>query len=114
WRWWSPRHPGVSWNMFTIALLWRFKPEDRNILPIVDDEEEPDQNSSPLMEIDVCSHESMNDDILQAWDSFLLSNEDVDVPPTSANSDGNVDLIDATTKELIEQQELVDGSNIHN
>ncbi|MCH81091.1 swarming motility protein ybiA [Trifolium medium] len=43
WNWWYPRHPGASWNMFTISLLWRFKPEYRCILPIVDDEEEPDQ-----------------------------------------------------------------------
>lgn len=26
WNWWSPCHPGVNWNMFTIALLWRLKP----------------------------------------------------------------------------------------
>jgi hypothetical protein len=78
WRWWFPRHPGVSWNMFTIALLWRFKPEDSNILPIFDDEEEPE--SSPMMEIDVCSYKLMNDDILQAWDKFLLSTTEIEVP----------------------------------
>lgn len=61
WCWWSPRHPGVSWNTFTIALLWRFKPEDRCILLVVDDnEEEPDQESSPLMKLDD-SCEELND-----------------------------------------------------
>jgi hypothetical protein len=45
-------HLVIPGNVFTIALLWRFKPEDRCNLPIVDDEEEPGQESSPLMELD--------------------------------------------------------------
>ncbi|MCH80491.1 swarming motility protein ybiA, partial [Trifolium medium] len=85
WRWWSPRHPGVSWNMFTIALLWRFKPEDRAILPIVDEEEEPYQEISPFMELNGCSHELMND-TLQAWDTFLLSTDQIEVPPVQVTN----------------------------
>ena len=27
WLWWSPRHPRSSWDTFTTALLWCFKPE---------------------------------------------------------------------------------------
>lgn len=48
-KWWSPRHLEVTWDSFTIALLWRFKPEDCAILPIVDDcEEELNQKLSFL------------------------------------------------------------------
>ncbi|XP_058722263.1 uncharacterized protein LOC131594194 [Vicia villosa] len=41
WIWWSRVHRRYNWELFTTALLWRFKPEWREILPISDEEEEP-------------------------------------------------------------------------
>ncbi|MCI16869.1 hypothetical protein A2U01_0038014, partial [Trifolium medium] len=65
--------------MFTIALLWHFKPEDRAVLPIVDEEEEPGQESKPLMELNGSLQESSNN-VLEAWDRFLLSTTEIEVP----------------------------------
>jgi hypothetical protein len=121
WNWWSPRHPGVNWNMFTISLLWHFKPEDRCILPIVDDEEEPDQEVYPLVELSGKSHESSND-ILEAWDEFLTSTEQINVPmknfmvetvtPTSEFKGGIVDLPEPTQKQGNETPKGVDNRKI--
>jgi len=75
WRWWSPLHLDVSWDDFTTPFLWRFKPEYRPILPLFNEEEEPDQEFPPLMEL----NESMNE-VIKAWDTFLLSEEQIEVP----------------------------------
>ncbi|KAK2384556.1 hypothetical protein QL285_071891 [Trifolium repens] len=40
WISWFPTHPMPSWDSFTCALLWHFKPEWRPILPIEGEEEE--------------------------------------------------------------------------
>lgn len=40
WQWWSRCHLHASWRAFHIALLWHFKPEYRDVLPISDEEEE--------------------------------------------------------------------------
>lgn len=45
WLWWSPRHLRSSRDTFTTALLWRFKPEWRHLLPILDEEIEPTSES---------------------------------------------------------------------
>lgn len=49
WRWWYPRHPQVSWDSFTVAFLWQFKPEYRDVLPMPDEVEEPEWVSEQLM-----------------------------------------------------------------
>src|SRR3954468_2238439 len=41
WIWWSRVHPRYNWDTFTTALLWRFKPEWRPILPLDEEEETP-------------------------------------------------------------------------
>lgn len=45
WLWWSQSHSEPTWDTFTTIFLWRFKPEQRHILPVVAEEEEPDQES---------------------------------------------------------------------
>jgi len=85
--------------------LWCFKPEYCAILPF-DEDEEPDQESLSLMELDDSSIESL-DVALQARDVFLLSTEAVDVPPTSVVNGGNVDSPHGTTKELINKPKLL-------
>ncbi|XP_058774559.1 uncharacterized protein LOC131648847 [Vicia villosa] len=47
-KWWLSRsrvHCESSWDTFTTSLLWRFKPEWRNILSILDEEIEPSYES---------------------------------------------------------------------
>lgn len=41
-HWWNRRHQQVSWHMFSLAFIWRFKPEYRDIMPMSDEEEEPE------------------------------------------------------------------------
>ncbi|MCH90447.1 hypothetical protein A2U01_0011363 [Trifolium medium] len=75
---------------------------------------EPDQESSPLVDLIEYSPESLND-TLQAWDEFLLSTEQMEVPsmrskhlmgkteiPTSDFNGGIVDLPDSSTIKLID------------
>ncbi|MCI54145.1 hypothetical protein A2U01_0075393, partial [Trifolium medium] len=94
----------VSWDTFTVVFVWRFKHEWRHLLPVFDEEEELDQESSPLVNLIECSPESLNDTLL-AWDEFLLSTEQMEVPtmrskylmgkteiPTSDFNGGIVDL----------------------
>ncbi|TKY61623.1 hypothetical protein E2542_SST11474 [Spatholobus suberectus] len=45
WLWWYQRHSYVSWEPFTIAFLWSFKPEFQDVLPILDEEKEPNLES---------------------------------------------------------------------
>lgn len=39
-KWWSHRHSQSDWDTFTTALLWRFKPEWRHLLPVLVEETE--------------------------------------------------------------------------
>jgi hypothetical protein len=39
WFRWSLRHPKASWGKFSWTLLWYFKPEFRDVLPIPNDED---------------------------------------------------------------------------
>ncbi|XP_058751517.1 uncharacterized protein LOC131624597 isoform X1 [Vicia villosa] len=50
WIGWCRVHPRYNWDTFTIALLWRFKPEWRPILPLDDEEEEPTSESTEDVE----------------------------------------------------------------
>ncbi|KAK2435607.1 hypothetical protein QL285_020653 [Trifolium repens] len=44
WLSWYLANPNRSWDSFTCALLWHFKPEWKPILPIEGEEEEPTEN----------------------------------------------------------------------
>ncbi|CAI8615869.1 unnamed protein product [Vicia faba] len=48
WQWWSRRHLQANWQTFPVALLWHFKPEYRDLLPI-SYEEEPELESESSM-----------------------------------------------------------------
>jgi hypothetical protein len=39
WFSWSLRHPKASWETFSWKLMWYFKPEYRDVLQILDDED---------------------------------------------------------------------------
>jgi hypothetical protein len=81
WRWWSPRHPAVSWETFTNSFLWRFKPEYCSILPLFDEEEETDQELWPLSELNmVVSKSCCTSFSIYVWDTFLLSTKQTQVP----------------------------------
>ncbi|MCI21028.1 swarming motility protein ybiA [Trifolium medium] len=45
WFGWSRHHPEASWETFSWTLLWYFKPEFRDVLPIPDDEGQLDLDS---------------------------------------------------------------------
>jgi hypothetical protein len=45
WFRWSLRHPEANWETFSWTLLWYFKPEFRDVLPIPDDEGQLDLES---------------------------------------------------------------------
>ncbi|XP_058770834.1 uncharacterized protein LOC131644368 isoform X1 [Vicia villosa] len=45
WQWWSRRHLQANWKTFSVALLWHFKPEYRDLLPISYEEAEPELES---------------------------------------------------------------------
>lgn len=45
WLWWCQRHSQVDWESFTIAFLWHFKTEYRDVLPILNEEEESELES---------------------------------------------------------------------
>jgi len=38
WLGWSHRNPNSNWESFTIAFLWQFHPEFRDVLPLPEDE----------------------------------------------------------------------------
>jgi len=58
WLWWSHRHPQSDWDTFTTALLWRFKPEWRHLLPVLEEETEEacelSKSAVKLSRIDDC------------------------------------------------------------